>query len=96
MQEIATTIARLNANIEQLMKAHGEAVEAENRRKTENNQLLTKIEEQKKQLSELTEKNKIIKLAKSLSDSDEHSSDTKLKINELVREVDRCIALLNR
>lgn len=96
MQEIATTIAQLNANIEQLMKAHSNAIEAENRAKTENKQLLTKIEEQKKQLSELTEKNKIIKLAKSLSDSDEHSTDVKLKINELVREVDRCIALLNR
>lgn len=96
MQEIATTIAQLNASIEQLMKAHGEAIEAENKRKTENKQLLTKIEEQKKQLSVLTEKNKIIKLAKSLSASDEHSTDTKLKINELVREVDRCIALLNR
>jgi len=40
--------------------------------------------EQKKIIEEIKEKNKMLKLAKSLSESNERSTDIKLKINELV------------
>ncbi len=37
-----------------------------------------------------------LKLAKSLSASTDDSHDAKIKINRIVREIDKCIALLNR
>ena len=40
--------------------------------------------------------NKVIKIANSLSDSDDSTLGVKLKINELVREIDKCIAYLNK
>ena len=44
---------------------------------------------------ELSEKNKVLKLAKSLSGKQGKSTDIKLKINELIREIDKCIAQVN-
>ncbi|MBS3915781.1 MAG: hypothetical protein KG003_14900 [Bacteroidetes bacterium] len=53
------------------------------------------MELQKNTITELTERNKMIKLAKNLSLSGTDSFDIKIKINEMVREIDRCIELLN-
>ncbi len=58
-------------------------------------QLNNTIEMQKNMLSELKEENKLIKLAKNLSPSDSDDQDLKNKINELVKDIDRCIDLLN-
>jgi hypothetical protein len=46
-------------------------------------------------LSELTEQNKLIKLAKNLAPEDSDTEELKNKVNELIREIDRCIDLLN-
>ena len=63
---------------------------------TEKEQLLNTLEQHRVVISELEEQNKRIKLAKSLAASGESSSDIRLKINEMVREIDKCIAFLNR
>lgn len=46
-------------------------------------------------ITALEEANKTIKIAKSLTGA-EDSTEAKLKINALVREIDKCIALLNK
>lgn len=51
---------------------------------------------QKEELDSMAEKNKILIMAKALKSSDQEASGSKQKINELVREIDRCIALLNK
>ncbi|MDP2388522.1 MAG: hypothetical protein Q8M29_19265 [Bacteroidota bacterium] len=53
------------------------------------------IENQKNDISNLEETNKQIKLAQSLLASGSDKTALKLRINELVREVDKCIALLS-
>ncbi|MFZ6052513.1 hypothetical protein [Halocola ammonii] len=58
--------------------------------------LKEKLDERESQIADLTEKNKVLKMAKSLSGSEDNTSETKYKINELVREIDKCIALLNK
>lgn len=50
---------------------------------------------QKNALMELKEENKLIKLAKEMSMTSSDVHDLKIKINELVRDIDRCIDLLN-
>ncbi|NNE55668.1 MAG: hypothetical protein HKN32_06585 [Flavobacteriales bacterium] len=65
----------------------------------ENQRLASQVGELRAQLTTLTDKNKVLKMAKSLNDGDdsnESNTDTKHKINELVREIDKCIALLNK
>ena len=60
----------------------------------QNTELKKNIEEQKKSINQLKEEFNKIKLAKSL-ESMKGSNDAKLKINELVREIDKCIELLS-
>ena len=58
--------------------------------------LLKQLEEQKNTINKLAEQNKILKLANSFFEKSENSADVKIKINELVREIDKSIALLNK
>ena len=46
------------------------------------------IEEQKKEF-------KLLKIAKTIEGSDNSTRDTKLKINALIREIDKCIVQLS-
>ena len=53
------------------------------------------IEIQKNTINDLKEQNKLIKLAKEISPDEGDNHDLKIKINQLVRDIDRCIDLLN-
>ena len=49
------------------------------------------------EINELKEKYKVLKMSKKLDgDETENSKELKLKINEMVKEIDKCIALLNK
>jgi hypothetical protein len=54
------------------------------------------VELQEKVIEEFEEKLKIVRLAGSLSASNEKALDIKQKINDFAKEIDRCIALLNK
>ncbi len=57
--------------------------------------LREQVSSNEQQIASLEEANKTLKIAKSLTGAGENT-DAKLKINELVREIDKCIALLNK
>lgn len=59
----------------------------------ENRQIL---ETKNKYIEDLEEKNRILKISTSLNQSKDGDKSSKKKINELVREIDKCIALLNK
>jgi hypothetical protein len=48
------------------------------------------------QNEELVKKQEDLKFAKSLLGADEDPHEAKVKINRIVREIDKCIALLNK
>ena len=56
--------------------------------KTEQDQCKVEVEKWKEECNTL-------KLANSMLGSNEHKRETKLKINELVREIDKCITQLS-
>jgi hypothetical protein len=60
-----------------------------------NEELIGKIKEQEIKISELINKNNYIKISQSVKQS-EGNEDVKNKIDELVREIDNCIGLLNK
>ncbi len=64
--------------------------------KIQQEQLKSQIHSQQQQISELEEKNRVIRLAQMVSGSDQNTREIKLKINEYIREIDRCLALINR
>ncbi|WP_343765138.1 hypothetical protein [Gangjinia marincola] len=55
--------------------------------KTENMQLTQKM-------SDITNENQTLKTANALLGSNDHTKETKLKINRLIREIDQCIIQL--
>ena len=62
----------------------------------ENQSLKVALETSENKRKELDEKLRILKLAKSLEGSSEKTLDMKQKINEFVREIDKCIVLLKK
>lgn len=52
--------------------------------------------EQREELDSISENNKVLTMAKTLKSTNQEAAGSKQKINELVREIDRCIALLNK
>ncbi len=78
-------------------------VSALDKEKHENKLLLDQYNELKKQLAEkeqayveLKEHYDRLKFAKSLQATTQEVHDAKIKVNRIVREIDKCIALLNR
>ena len=77
--------------------------EENNLLKHENKALEASLENNKTKISDLEEKLKALKLARSLEgipvtqiSSDEKTLDIKQKISDFVREIDKCIVLLKR
>ena len=62
----------------------------------ENENLKNEFAKKQEVVKELEEKIKVIKISNLVSSDDEDKKKTKQKINEYVREIDRCIALLNK
>ena len=53
------------------------------------------LESKEKEILNLQEKIKLMNISKSGDVSKQEAKETRLKINEYVREIDKCIALLN-
>jgi len=64
--------------------------------KLENQSLGAALNVSKDKGKELEEKLRVLKLAKSFSETNEKNLDIKQKINEFVREIDKCIVLLKK
>jgi len=60
-----------------------------------NEELQRKIEEKELIIKQLKENNNYIRISQSVKQS-EGNTDVKNKIDELVREIDKCIGLLNK
>ncbi|MFM1876568.1 MAG: hypothetical protein RL266_2305 [Bacteroidota bacterium] len=95
MDNLNTYINGLIVKVEKLVKLQGE-LQAENMKlKSANESLERLVSEQKNALIELEEQNKVVKIAKAVTEDDEDRKEQRKRLNELVREVDKCIALLN-
>ncbi len=64
--------------------------------KEENGKLNSRISEQELTINELNGKYNSISLAEAFAASPDDSREAKLKVNKIVREIDKCIALLNK
>lgn len=64
--------------------------------KAMNLELNRKVNINEARISELEQKYSNLKIAKALITESEDMHDAKIKVNKIVREIDKCIALLNR
>tara|TARA_Y100000746_G_scaffold154080_1_gene132157 strand:+ start:513 stop:800 length:288 start_codon:yes stop_codon:yes gene_type:complete len=63
--------------------------------KQENTSLLSEIDKKNNEINILKDRIKIMSISKSVDASKGDIRQTKLKINEYIREIDKCIAQLN-
>lgn len=95
MSEIKGRLNEIEEKIRQLI-ANQNSLSGQNSLLLEKNEaLLRTIEEQEKMIMQLNDKNNYIKISQSVKQS-EGNTDVKNKIDELVREIDKCIGLLNK
>jgi hypothetical protein len=96
MNNLSLTVASLRFKVEKLVDLHRQIKLEHNELKSEKAELEKKLKEKQEIIRSLEEKQSQIKLARVLTETHENTTDIKLKINELVREIDKCIAQLNR
>ncbi len=94
-KSISLTITSLHSKVEKLIILNKKNGEDLKRFKEENDALRDELKQSTKKKLELEERIKVLSLAKSLSNDEIGKNELKLKINELVREIDKCIALTN-
>ena len=89
------TIERLHNKIVLLLEKH-QQLKDDLKVSNEMVDVLSKqLDEQNQTIHQLNEKNKVLKLSTSIQNKQGNNKAAKQKINELVREIDKCIALLN-
>jgi predicted nucleic acid-binding Zn-ribbon protein len=86
----------LNKKIEELLERYNDLRTKNRELKNENEVLERYLQERDERLKELEIKYERKKISGALMGEGEGAVEAKQKINELVREIDRCVALLNR
>ena len=87
-------INELNEKIERLIKLYISSLDKNREMEAEAKELQSRIERMKNENIKLHEEIKTLKVATAIS-TGEGSSEAKNRISQLVREIDKCIALLN-
>ena len=86
----------LNKKINELVTSYSDLKSECENLKTEKEALKGLLLNRETEIKELEKKNDKIKLTGALLGDSENAVEARKKINELVREIDNCIALLNR
>jgi hypothetical protein len=97
MNDLQRVVASLQSKIEKLIHLHKKYEEENTQLLFEKGQLLSGIELKNKHIKELEEQIKIVQSSARLSvEQSSGQEENKLKINELVKEIEECIAMLNK
>jgi chromosome segregation ATPase len=86
----------LNRKIDELVNNFNSLREENMTLKTRNEALNSELRNRDEEMKELGKKYDRIKLSGALLGEGENATEAKRKINELMREIDKCIALLDR
>jgi chromosome segregation ATPase len=86
----------LNRKLDELFNKYNDLKTEWTDLKCGNEELINKLQEREARIQELEIKYERIKLSGALLGESENAKEAKKKITELVREIDRCVALLNR
>jgi chromosome segregation ATPase len=86
----------LNKKVEELFEKYNDLRTKNGDLMKENDTLKRYLQERDEKVKELEIKYERIKISGALMGEGGSAAEAKQKINELVREIDRCVALLNR
>lgn len=89
-------LEKIHLGIKKLQDLHQNAILEVEKLKAENKSLQDKLIECEKQSASMNKQNLVDGITDTVTENEVEKKQMKLKINELVREVDKCIALLNQ
>ncbi len=86
----------IRSKVRSLKDRMQEQTEENSRLKQRNEDLQQMVQQKQALIDELEHKNQQLSLVKSIMADSEDAHDARIRINRIVREIDKCIALLNR
>ncbi|MDZ7847618.1 MAG: hypothetical protein U5L96_13095 [Owenweeksia sp.] len=95
MADVYHELSRIQTLAYELVQKYEEALNENESLKASLEGLQGELTEEKRKMALLEEELKTAKLARGLAGSEEESGMAKARISTLVREIDRCIAMLN-
>lgn len=96
MDEYRAKIEQIIKRTERLVSQHDKLKQELADAQQENLKLKEQLKGQEEKVSELGHQLSVVKVAKQLSaTTEEEKVELKKKINEFIREIDKCVALLN-
>jgi ABC-type phosphate transport system auxiliary subunit len=96
MTENESIVNLLEINIQKLMLVYGELKKENQLLHNEIESLKGSIQAKDTEFKDLKTRFESLKLAKLLVPNSDDQHEAKLKVNRIVREIDKCIALLNK
>ena len=94
-EEILLKLNMLSSKLSKLTGKYKEVSEELSICKSTNKQLKIQLERQNEEIKNFQNQHKISKIVSSLAESTHNSAELKLKINEYIKEIDKCIAHLS-
>lgn len=95
IMSINNTLSSIELKVSKLVESYTELKKIKSDLDTEKNQLFEKLNAKEIEIASLQEKIKLINISKTVDVSSNDIKNTRMKINSYVREIDKCIALLN-
>lgn len=97
MSNYASRLIVIHKQVKELLEENARLKNDKNDLNSVNLALKKELEDKNKAIEDLTQKVQTLKLAKSISGDEKPQETTELKrkINDYIKEIDRCIALLN-
>lgn len=96
MENTSEIVIGLNNKLEKLIELYEQARSECDKLEKEKLQLEKLLNEKDEYVLDIEEKNRKLQLAGAFKSSSNDAQDAKLKIGKIVREIDKCIALLNK
>ena len=96
MSSVADQLTSVLQKTARLIELCGALQEENELLKLENESVKVAFDASKTKNADLEEKLRVLKLAKSIEGTSEKTLDIKQKINEFVREIDKCVVLLKK
>ena len=95
MKDLTSSIESLSKKTEGLVQAYGQGQQKIRSLEQDKLKMTGKIEGLNQEIERLREENKVLRMASAIKGDEEKVTESKRRISQLVREIDRCIALLN-
>ena len=96
MSEVSKKLVSITGKLERVDQYLGKLKLENEQLERRNSELQRMLDEEKRNAETLQNDYNRLKLAKTLVSTTSDKAEMKFRVNELVREIDKCIALLNR